>query len=152
MSFIERSVHSHDLLDDETDQWIPFDDYYNRHIHKPGATQATIRRDFEEIVNSQRHNYRVARRQWCVPGFGGLERRNRQRVSNEYESSRGQSSVADQNRLQRLRAQADEQLRRSYDSVAPPVSTLPRCQCRRFRPDQRTCKRSWTRRKACMRT
>ena len=124
MSFTERSVNSHDLLDDEFGRWIPFVDYYNRNYTKPGNTLATIRRDFEEIVNGQRHNCRFARGQWCVPVFGGLERRNRQRVSNEYDTSRGQSSVSDQNQLQRLRSQADEQLRRSYNSVAPPVSTL----------------------------
>ena len=123
MSFTERSVHAHDLIDDEIDQWIRFDEYYNRNYSKPGNTLATLRRDFEEIVNSQRHNCRVAREQWCIPVFGGLERRNRQRVSNEYDTSRGQSSVADQNSLQRLRTQAAEQLSRSYDSVAPPVST-----------------------------
>ena len=120
MSFTERSVHAHDLIDDETDQWLPFDEYYNRNFTKPGNTLATLRRDFEEIVNSQRHNCRVARGQWCVPVFAGLERRNRQRVSNEYDTSRGQSSISDQNQLQRLRSPAQEQLVRSYDCVASP--------------------------------
>ena len=125
MSFTERSVHAHDLIDDEIGQWLPFDEYYNRNYSKPGNTLATLKRDFEEIVNSQRHNCRVARGQWCIPVFGGLERRNRQRVSNEYDTSRGQSSVSDQNQLQRLRSQADEQLRRSYEHVVAPVVILP---------------------------
>ena len=59
-SFTERSVHSHDLLDDEIDLWIPFDDYYNRHCTKLGHTLATCRRDFEVFVNGQRQNCRIA--------------------------------------------------------------------------------------------
>ena len=64
ISYVERSIHAAELLDDEIDAWLPWEDFFLRYKDRPGATYGTLETEFQDIISTSRANCKQIRGEW----------------------------------------------------------------------------------------
>jgi len=126
--FEEKSVQSTANIFDEVDKWDSWATFYMRNIKVPGATDATVLAEWNNIIDVQQHHCIWARGQWNVPRFKGLERRKRQRTENEICASRS-ATIEDAETLQQRWQAGLGNINRFHNSImdvqAPRPSNQP---------------------------
>ena len=124
LQFLCATIHASEELNDAIDRWVPFDVYHREHINDPGATHETLHRAFWEIVETRRASCQFHRGEWHIPQNGGLERRARQRLSQQWQASRG-AAVTSAAQLSSLQQSSEDDLTRFTASIVAPIGMQP---------------------------
>ena len=117
----ESTLSALELVDDEVDEWIPFNIYFSRNQGRPGVTWQSLHIEFTEEVNGNRLNCRFHRGEWHIPVNAGLQRRTRRKITHEIGAHRS-ASIEDANQLQELNQGGIAQLQR-FKAGLQPVAT-----------------------------
>ena len=120
LKFIERTVESFEMIEDDVDAWMTYDKFY---LEKKllGLADPAIEGQWRDIVNGRRAECIYRRNQWLIPRYEGFERRVRRRLSQELESQRS-ISVEDAEQLTNLLLRGRETLMQARGSVQPTLT------------------------------
>ena len=121
ISFIERTIHAQETLEDEIDKHIPWSVYYAEQICIPGSTFASVETAWKEAVESCRAECKFVRGQWLLPRFEGVESRKRKRVTQEIELMRS-ANITDSAQMLQLWTSGQQLLDR-FSSLTPVIAT-----------------------------
>ena len=85
IQFVERTLKTQELIEDEITAWIPYAEYYKDKVAE-GKAPRTIEAMWAAEIEARRAECQWHRSQWLLPVFKGLERRVRSRSSQECEA------------------------------------------------------------------
>ena len=121
MSFVERGILAHELLEDEVDKFITFDMFVQSRAHL-NVTIDQHEAKWQEEIDSCRAECKFARNQWLVPRFEGIERRSRTRVTQQFEVFR-QVDITSADHMDQLWQQSKAMLTAFQQSI-PETKTI----------------------------
>ena len=102
--------------------WIPYERFYREEM--PILKNETkVEKKWQELLEANKYQVVWRRNQWLVPRFEGLERRVRQRVSQEMECIR-QANIQDAQQMDLLWTGGEAALQRFRDSIQPTLTIL----------------------------
>lgn len=121
--YVERTLQVHETLEDEVDKFIPYGAYL-REKRSEGLQVAQIEAKWKEEVEATRSECILRRGEWLLPRFEGVERRSRQRLSQEQELMR-RADVNEPSLMEALWSQGKKALERFSASVQPTLCPTP---------------------------
>ena len=100
IQYIEKTVHAQELIEDEIDSFIPYDQYYRDKIIE-GIQKHLIPNLWKEAIDSCKYECIIRRGQWLLPRFDGVKRTTRFRMTQEQCAMRF-VNVIDANQMEQL--------------------------------------------------